>query len=601
MMYSYNFKLPEILFLYVRSGFRKHQICFFYITIAMLVFFLASCRGREFKKERPNIVLIMSDDMGYSDIGCYGSEIETPELDRLAANGIRFSQFYNTTRCCPTRASLLTGLYPAQTGMGFMLDDQREPGYRGEIGRQCVTIAEILKSAGYHTYMTGKWHVARNLEDIDSLKYNWPMQRGFDKFYGTIIGAGSLWDPWTLTRGNEFISPFADPDYQPERKWYYTDAISDNAVKYIEEHQQESADKPFFMYVSYTAPHWPMHAPEDEINLHKGKYDKGYAAIRERRYQKLKELGLIDKGCQLSEQVAKWDTTSNKLWHARNMEVYAAMISRMDKSIGRIVDELEDKKILENTLILYLSDNGASAETVKRFSDNSQYDTLTTSPVYEPMNPDELQTRMSPRQNRAGFPVVVNSKRVMAGSDQTFHTYGPAWANVSNTPFRQYKQWVHEGGISTPLIAHWPAKIKDHGQIRRQIGHVVDIMATLVDISGADYPENYNGQPILQMEGKSLMDVITRNESIERDAIYFEHGGNRAIRQGKWKLVSRAKSRNWRFVRIDEIPLEEWALYDMEEDRTETRDLTDQYPEKVKEMAEKWQRWAERTNTIPKP
>lgn len=303
-------------------------------------------------------------------------------------------------------------------------------------------------------------------------------------------------------------------------------------------------------------------------NLHKGKYDKGYAAIREKRYQKLKELGLIDKDWQLSEQVAKWDTTSNKLWHARNMEVYAAMITRMDKGIGKIVDELKRNKILENTIILYLHDNVAAAETLAHFSNNNQYDTLTTSPVYDPMSPDELQTLMAPRQNRAGFPVVVNSKKVMAGCDQTFHTYGPAWANVSNTPFRQYKQWVHEGGIATPLIVHWPDKIKDHGHIRHQKGHVIDIMTTLVDISGANYPERYNDQQIFPMEGKSLLKVFTKDEAIERDAIYFEHGGNRAIRLEKWKLVSRTKPRNWRFIRINEIPLEEWA---------------------------------ERTNTIPKP
>jgi arylsulfatase len=573
----------------------------FFVTISGVTLFLSSCISGVNEKNRPNIVLIMSDDMGYSDLGCFGSEIETAELDRLAANGIRFSQFHNTARCCPTRASLLTGLYPAQTGMGFMTGDQGEPGYRGEIGKQCVTIAEVLKPAGYHTYMLGKWHVARNMEDIDSLKYNWPLQRGFDKFYGTITGGGSYWDPWTLTRGNTFITPYNDPEYKPEEPWYYTDAISDNAVKFIGEHVQKENENPFFMYVAYTAPHWPLHAPEDEIALHEGKYDEGYASIRERRYQKLKKLGLIDKVWQLSEQVAKWDTTKNKSWHLRNMEVYAAMITRMDKGIGKIVDALEDNKLLENTLILYLHDNGASAETINWASTDSQYDTLATFPVYEPMGPDELQNQLISRQNRAGFPVVANSEKVMAGSDQTFQPYGPAWANVSNTPFRQFKQWVHEGGISTPLIAHWPAKIKDHGQIRHQPGHVIDIMATIVDITRVNYPQNYEGQPIVPMEGKSLMNVFIKNESIERDAIYFEHGGNRAIRQGKWKLVSKAKTRNWRFVRVDEIPMEEWALFDMEKDRTETHNLAEKYPEKVKEMAGMWQVWAERTHTVPKP
>ncbi|MBS3771134.1 MAG: arylsulfatase [Bacteroidales bacterium] len=552
--------------------------------------------------EKPNVILIMSDDMGYSDIGCYGSEIETPELDNLAANGLRFSQFYNTARCCPSRASLLTGLYPAQTGMGFMTGDEGEPGYQGEIGNQCVTIAEVLKPAGYHTYMSGKWHVARNLKDIDSLKYNWPLQRGFDKFYGTIIGAGSLWDPWTLTRGNTFITPYNDPEYDPEEPWYYTDAISDNAMNFIEEHDRKSEEDPFFMYVAYTAAHWPMHAPEEEIALHEGKYDEGYAPIREKRYQNLIEKGLIDKNWQLSEQVAQWDTVKNKSWHARNMEVYAAMITRMDKGIGRIVDELKEKDMLDNTLILFLQDNGGCAETLGWLNESEHpYDTIPEEPVYEPMGKDELQTRMFPKQTRDGYPVVVMSKKAMAGPSETYHAYGPNWANVSNTPFRKYKHWVHEGGVATPLIAHWPEKIKDKGQIRRQPSHLIDIMATIVDITEAEYPENYKGHQIQPMEGKSLMGVFTENEAIDREAIYFEHEGNRAIRKGKWKLVSKAYPSAGKFRRMDTIPMDQWVLYNIEEDRTETNDLADQYPEKVKKMAAQWQEWAKRTNTIPKP
>jgi len=576
------------------------KTCSLVLLISFFVF--TSCIQQEKPKPNsPNIILIMSDDMGYSDIGCYGSEIETPVLDGLAENGVRFSEFYNTARCCPTRASLLTGLYPAQTGMGFMTSDEGQPGYRGEIGSQCVTIAEVLKSAGYRNYMTGKWHVARNLKDIDSLKYNWPLQRGFDKFYGTIIGAGSLWDPWTLTRGNEFISPLADPKYKPQGKWYYTDAISDNAVMYIEEHLQESADQPFFMYVSYTAAHWPLHAPEDEIALHKGKYDDGFASIREKRYQKLIDLKLIDENWPMSEQVAEWDTMQNKEWHIRNMEVYAAMISRMDKGIGRIVDKLKSSGQLENTLILFLQDNGGCAETLNWISRNNEFDELTDQPVYEPMRREELQTQMFPKQNREGFPVVAMGKKVMAGSDKTYHAYGPTWANVSNTPFRMYKHWVHEGGGSTHLIAHWPKKIKSKGEIRRQPGHLIDIMATVVDISGTDYPMEFNGNEIVPLPGKSLLGVLTSNQEIDRDAIYFEHEGNRGLRQGKWKLVSRAYPQAGKFRKSDEIPMDQWALFNMEEDRTELNNLADEYPEMVKAMAEKWQKWAVETNTVPKP
>jgi arylsulfatase len=572
----------------------------FYLLLSAF-FGYTNSTTQEKENNRPNIILIMSDDMGYSDIGCYGSEIETPVLDGLAANGIRFSQFYNTARCCPTRASLLTGLYPAQTGMGFMTNNENEPGYQGEIGNQCVTIAEVLKPAGYRTYMSGKWHVARNLKDIDSLKYNWPLQRGFEKFYGTIIGAGSLWDPWTLTRGNTFISPTNAPDYQPKEKWYYTDAISDNAVKFIDEHGEESPDKPFFIYVAYTAAHWPMHAPDDEIALNKGNYDEGFAATREKRYQRLIELGLIDENWPMSEQVGNWETLENRDWHIRNMEVYAAMITRMDKGIGKIVNKLDNDNLLKNTLILFLQDNGGCAETLGWQRNKSAFEELPEIKAYDPMAPGELQTQMIPKQTRDGNPVIKMSTKIMAGPDYTYHAYGPDWANVSNTPFRKYKHWVHEGGVSTPLIAHWPEMIKDKGQLRHQPGHLIDIMATIVDITGAVYPEKYNGNEIIPYEGKSLQGVFTENSEIEREAIYFEHEGNRGLRQGKWKLVSKAYPGAGHFRKVDEIPVEEWALYDMEVDRTELNNLANENPEKVKELSEMWQKWAKRTNTVPKP
>lgn len=552
------------------------------------------------ESNRPNIIVILADDMGYSDLGSYGSEIPTPELDTLAKNGLRFSQFYNTARCCPTRASLLSGLYPAQTGMGFMTEDENLPGYRGEIGSQCVTIAEMLQPAGYRTYMSGKWHLARNLKDIDSLKYNWPRQRGFDKFYGTIIGAGSLWDPWTLTRNNTFITPFNDPEYKPEQQWYYTDAISDNAIKYIEEHTKEARKDPFFMYVSYTAPHWPLHAPEDEIALHKGKYDQGLAAIREERFERLKSIGMIDESWSLPEPVAAWDTLQNKAWQARNMEVYAAMITRMDKGIGKIVEKLKEKEMLENTLILFLQDNGGCAETLNWVKATNENNELSEQRAYEPMGPDELQTQMFPKQNREGFPVVFMGKNVMAGSDQTYHAYGPVWANVSNTPFREFKHWVHEGGVSTPLIAHWPAVIKDRGQIRHQPGHLIDIMATIVDITGATYPSEYEGKAIVPMEGKSLRGVFTNNETIKREAIFYEHDGNRGLRKGKWKLVSKAYDNAGHFRKVNNLASDQWELYDMERDRTETVDLAQKYPDRVNELSDLWQQWAKKTNVIPK-
>ena len=552
-------------------------------------------------KDRPNIVLIMADDMGYSDIGCYGSEIETPNLDKLASHGLRFSQFYNTSRCCPTRASLLTGLYPAQTGVGRMtVTDYNIPGYRGDLNHQSVTIAEVLKTAGYKTYISGKWHVTKQLEDVDSLKYNWPRQRGFDKFYGTIIGAGSFWDPYTLTRNNTYITPENDPVYKPDH-YYYTDAISDNAVKYLEQYKSESEGKPFFMYVSYTAAHWPLHAPDDEIEHYKGKYDQGFDAIRQKRVERLKKMGLINKKWEITKAVARWDTLSNKAWHARNMEVYAAMITRMDKGIGKIIKKLELTSELENTLVIFLQDNGAAAEELEWVKNREALDTLSTVPLYQAMEKDEIQNDMVPNQNRNGYPVIMQSKKVLSGSDETYNAYGPTWANTSNTPFRKFKHWVNEGGISSPLIVQWPSRINAKDGIRHQLSHLIDIMATCVDVAGATYPLEYKGNVIMPMEGKSLLPVFLNNEKINRDAIFFEHEGNRAVRQQKWKLVSKAQDQPQYYIKIDSLPIDQWELFDMEKDRTETTDLAWQNPEIVRELSNKWYQWAKRTNTVPKP
>ena len=552
-------------------------------------------------KDRPNIVLIMADDMGYSDIGCYGSEIETPNLDKLASHGLRFSQFYNTSRCCPTRASLLTGLYPAQTGVGRMtVTDYNIPGYRGDLNHQSVTIAEVLKTAGYKTYISGKWHVTKQLEDVDSLKYNWPRQRGFDKFYGTIIGAGSFWDPYTLTRNNTYITPENDPVYKPDH-YYYTDAISDNAVKYLEQYKSESEGKPFFMYISYTAAHWPLHAPDDEIEHYKGKYDQGFDAIRQKRVERLKKMGLINKKWEITKAVARWDTLSNKAWHARNMEVYAAMITRMDKGIGKIIKKLELTSELENTLVIFLQDNGAAAEELEWVKNREALDTLSTVPLYQAMEKDEIQNDMVPNQNRNGYPVIMQSKKVLSGSDETYNAYGPTWANTSNTPFRKFKHWVNEGGISSPLIVQWPSRINAKDGIRHQLSHLIDIMATCVDVAGATYPLEYKGNVIMPMEGKSLLPVFLNNEKINRDAIFFEHEGNRAVRQQKWKLVSKAQDQPQYYIKIDSLPIDQWELFDMEKDRTETTDLAWQNPEIVRELSSKWYQWAKRTNTVPKP
>ena len=526
---------------------------------------------------RPNIILIMSDDMGFSDIGCYGGEIETPVLDGLAADGLRMTQFYNTARCCPTRASLMTGLYPHQAGIGWMTADRGHDGYRGDLNRNCRTIAEVMRSAGYRTYLSGKWHVTKGLKP-DGPKNNWPLQRGYDRFYGTIFGAGSFFDPSTLVRDNTMISPVADLEYQPET-YYYTDAISDHAVRFVSEHSKSQGEKPFFMYVAYTAPHWPMHALPEEIAKYKGRYDAGYTAIREARLKRMKELGLVAPDCRMSPQAKSWDDVKHREWEIRCMEVYAAMVDNMDRGIGRIVTQLKTDGIFENTLIFFLQDNGGCAEEYGRRGNVARGDR----PNLPPMADDEIQLAMQPPKTRDGRPVLTGTG-VMPGPDDTYIGYGRGWANVSNTPFREYKHWVHEGGISTPLIAHWPEGIKRGGELDHQPGHLIDIMATCVDLGGATYPEEIDGRRITPLEGRSLRPAF-EGETIDRKAIYWEHEGNRAIRVGRWKLVAKEKK--------------PWELYDIAADRSELNDLSAKMPEKVAELSKMWQIYADRALVSP--
>jgi len=532
---------------------------------------------------RPNLLVIMSDDMGWSDVGCYGGEIPTPHLDRLAEDGLRFTQFYNTARCCPTRASLLTGLYPHQAGIGHMMGDDNLPGYRGNLNESCRTIAEVLKPAGYRSYISGKWHVSGHIKP-EGPKHNWPLQRGFDRFYGTIHGAGSFYDPNTLARDNTFISPYADPDYQPAT-FYYTDAISDHAVDFIADHSSTHPGTPFFLYVAYTAPHWPMHALEEDIALFKGKYDEGYAAIQQARLARLAELGMIDPNWDPAPLVGDWDKEPNKEWQSRCMEVYAAMIHSMDRGIGRIVEALESSSQLENTLILFLHDNGGCAEEYgrQRDGDGPRLD----QPSLPPLPDDYLQPDMRPKQTRDGFP-IRSGRGVMPGAPDTDLGYGEEWANVSNTPFRLYKHFVHEGGISSPLIAHWPKGIASgrNGQLVHQPAHLIDIMATAIDLADAAYPEEIDGHPILPPEGVSLVPTFAGEEIARVAPLFWEHQGNRAIRKGDWKLVARGARGAW-------------ELYDLGADRTESHDLAADRPELVAELAAGWEAWAVRALVKP--
>jgi len=515
---------------------------------------------------KPNVVLILNDDMGYSDIGCFGGEIETPNLDRLAAGGLRFSQFYNTARCSPSRASMLTGLHPHQTGIGILTYDSGPEGYAGNLNHRCVTIPQALKKNGYKTYLSGKWHVAGSLTKPTDA---WPLQRGFDEFYGTIIGAGSFYDPNTLTRGNDNIEHEAKA-----AEFFYTDAISNQAVAYIEKHQREAPGAPFFEYVAYTAPHWPLHAHDEDIAKYKGRFDKGWDALRAERLEKLVASGILDPAWQLTDRdptQPPWTDAEHKAWQLRCMEVYAAQIDRMDQGIGRIVDALTKAGQLDNTIVIFLSDNGACAEDIP-----------------ENVTVDELVNKLmiAKSHTRTGEPVHFgNNPHRMPGPENTYQSYGTAWANLSNTPFRLYKHWIHEGGIATPMIVHWPKGFADKGAIRHTPGYLPDIMATILEVTGTTYPDAWEGKPIDALEGKSLAPVFNA-DGLVRPPMFWEHEGNAAVRIGRWKLV-----RNY--------PLA-WELYDMETDRTELHDLAAVYPERVADMQRQYDAWAARCGVIPR-
>ena len=507
--------------------------------------------------DHPNIVIVMADDMGFSDIGCYGGEIQTPQLDRLAAEGIRFTHFYNAGRCCPTRASLLTGLYPHQCGVGNMIRDQQLPGYRGQLNRDCVTMAEVLRTVGYYTAAIGKWHLTRDDSPGDPAadRSSWPRQRGFDYFYGTLPGGGSYYNPRGLTRDN-------DPA-RPDDNFYYTDAISREAAAAVE--RAAEMHKPLFLYVAYTAPHWPLHAPEQDVARYRKLYARGWDKLRQARYERMIEMGLIDPQWKLSprdSRVPAWEDAEQKEWQIERMAVYAAQIDRMDRGIGQIVEALNETHQMDNTLFIFLADNGGCSEII---------------PVRS-LPADHPEAKFG------------NLPGVMPGDDETFSSYGIGWANLSNTPFRKYKTLQFEGGTASPLIVHWPAGIatKRDGSLVNQPAHLVDLMATVVDVSGATYPQTVGGDPIQPMEGVSLTPVLA-GRSLQRDTpLFFEHIGHRAVREPRWKLVCRG-------------PYAPWELYDMQVDRTELDDRAAEQPERVRQMVAAWDRWANRVRAKPWP
>jgi len=529
-----------------------------FILLIISASFLFACSTQSEKKatpDRPNILLIMLDDMGYSDLGCYGGEIQTPNIDNLAAEGVRFMQMHNCARCCPTRASLLTGHYPQKAGIN---------GMGVNLSLNAATIAEVLKENGYHTGMTGKWHLSRTKpvdDPMEQLRWmahrvdygpfspleNYPCNRGFEEHWGVIWGVVNYFDPFSFVHNEE-------PIKEVPEDFYMTNFITDKSIDLIDEYSKD--DKPFFLYVAHTAPHWPLHALPEDIAKYKDTYKDGWETLRENRYKRMLELGLIDKETYpLPENSSgrKWADCEEKDYESACMSVHAAMIDRVDQGMGKIIQKLKETGQYDNTVIFILSDNGAS---------------------YERGYP--------PGFDRPGFTrdstiIEYNSKN--PGAETTWNYIGNAWASAVNTPFRYWKKESYEGGSATPFIVHWPEKLKgQENTLNRGLAHVIDILPTCLALSGSEYPDMVNGEKTIPPSGKNILPLLFRETEAIHDTLYWEHEGGRAIRVGDWKMSS--------------LPNRDWELFNLAEDHTEMNDLSANYPEKVAQMDEAWKKWA---------
>jgi arylsulfatase A-like enzyme len=485
--------------------------------------------------KRPNIIIFMADDMGWSDVGCYGSEINTPNIDRLAAGGIRFNQAYNTSKCMPSRACLITGVYAQQCGMASSTGPYKNAMYTGE----------VLRAAGYRTYWTGKHHSSQN-----------PFDFGYDHYFGLRDGACNMFNPGKQRPGEPVpaqkryrkrwwcIDDQVIQGYTPPKGFYTTTTFTDYALQYLED--DRDSEKPFFLYISYTAPHDPLMALPEDIAKYKGRYAKGYKAIRDARYKRQLEMGLIDESVKLSDLAGDWEALSpeQRATEERTMEVYAAMIDCMDQNIGRVLKKIKDLGQEDNTLVLFLSDNGGSAENVRNMG---------------------------------------NKENPVIGEMDNWKSLGASWANVSNTPFKKYKNFSMEGGISTPLVAYWPAVINERGKFTSRPTHLIDFLATFVDITGATYPTEFRNQKIVPLQGESFLPVLQAKESPRVKPLFWQWSKGKAVREGDWKLVSHGA----------------WELYNLTEDRSETRNVIDEHPELAARLQKMYDTWITGTKVSP--
>lgn len=521
------------------------------LPLTLLCLSAASCLNAA---DKPNILYILADDLGFSDLGCFGGEIETPVLDSLAEGGVRLTQFYNTGRCCPSRAAILTGQYPHRVGLGHMTtNDLGRPGYRGVVSSKAQTIAQVLKPAGYRSFIAGKWH----LGTPD------PTGNGFEEFYGTLVSAKRFFDSDHLVRFPEG----RQARQYPEGEFYATDAVTDHALDFLKL-ARETPDQPWFLYLAYHAPHFPLHAPRQDIDKYANRYHGGWDQLRNERLKRMKEMGIVAADTRLTprstwQNYGETKTGTNPAWDdlpevrrldlARRMAIFAAMVDRMDAQLGRVIDDLKAAGELGNTLIVFTSDNGACFE-------------------WDPF----------------GFDIKSSNENILhigdmldeMGTPGTFHSVGSGWANAGNTPWRMYKHFVHEGGIASPGIVHWPDGLKvKAGAIIHDPAHIIDLLPTAIAVSGAEYTGT------LSLPGVDLINQLN-NGGAER-TLFFEHQGHRAVREGNWKLVA-----------FDDKP---WELYDFSVDRAELNDLSKTHPEKVKIMESAWDKWGEENNVTPLP
>jgi len=515
------------------------------------------------RDQRPNIVLILADDMGFSDLGIMGSEIRTPNIDSIAHRGALLASMYNAARCCPSRAALLTGLYPHKAGVGHMGANLGEPAYQGYLRNDAATIAEILRPAGYRTLMAGKWHVggdfwARLVDTwrVGDVDHPTPRQRGFDRFYGIIDGTINYFSPWYILEDDRRVE-VSPTDY------YFTDAITDKAIEMIEESAR--GEKPFFLYLAHAAPHWPLQAPEENIVKYDGAYRHGWDTIRGRRYEEMRKREILQHRWELSPRDAgapAWADAHHRDWEAQRMGVYAAQIDRMDSQIGRVLDALRGLNVLDNTLVLFFSDNGGCAEFMR----------------------EEGWAQFYPEVTNAGQKMTLgNRPGLKPGGPLTFMSYELPWANVSNTPFRLFKHYVHEGGISTPMLVQWPARIPAGGVLQSPC-HITDVLPTILEAAGARYPSELGGAEIQRPDGESLLPLLQGQKWQRKQPIYWEHEGNSAARAGKFKLVRRFN--------------QAWELYDMESDRTELHDLSHGNSSIVGKLAADYEHWARNVGVV---